>query len=242
MLSVVESAEILQVTPTRVRALIAQGALPAQKVGRTWTLREEDVMQRAATRPSAGRPRKADVPSPADDSKPHAAASELYRACKDHLAACPSAAEIAAIDDPEQAAFRIAVATSSSNANSRSSFAKGSSDERATVLRGVRRRERSRQIHPVPQRFLAHGGMPATMARVNPDEILREQGGDWSNGQDQVAAGRIALRSVDEHLAARRSFNQETTLAGHRACAPWPKHARRDTACSCSTSALQTRA
>ena len=83
MLSVVESAEILQVTPTRVRALIAQGALPAQKVGRTWTLREEDVMQRAATRPSAGRPRKADVPSPADDSKPHAAASELYRACKD---------------------------------------------------------------------------------------------------------------------------------------------------------------
>ena len=91
MLSVVESAEILQVTPTRVRALIAQGALPAQKVGRTWTLRE-------------------DVPSPADDSKPHAAASELYRACKDHLAACPSAAEIAAIDDPEQAAFRIAVA------------------------------------------------------------------------------------------------------------------------------------
>lgn len=63
MLSVVESAEILQVTPTRVRALIAQGALPAQKVGRTWTLREEDVMQRAATRPSAGRPRKADVPS-----------------------------------------------------------------------------------------------------------------------------------------------------------------------------------
>ena len=65
--------------------------------------------------------------------------------------------------------------------------------------------------------FWHTGGMPATMARVNPDEILREQGGDWSNGQDQVAAGRIALRSVDEHLAARRSFNQETTLAGHRA-------------------------
>ena len=65
--------------------------------------------------------------------------------------------------------------------------------------------------------FWHTGGMPATMARVNPDEILREQGGDWSNDQDQVAAGRIALRSVDEHLAARRSFNQETTLAGHRA-------------------------
>lgn len=64
MLSVVESAEILQVTPTRVRALIAQGALPAQKVGRTWTLREEDVMQRAEPRgPQAVRARR-DVPVP----------------------------------------------------------------------------------------------------------------------------------------------------------------------------------
>lgn len=27
--------------------------------------------------------------------------------------------------------------------------------------------------------FWHTGGMPATMARVNPDEILREQGGDW---------------------------------------------------------------
>lgn len=90
--------------------------------------------------------------------------------------------------------------------------------------------------------FWRTGGMPATMARVNPDEILREQGGDWSNGQDQVAAGRIALRSVDEHLAARRSFNQETRWPAIEPCAPWPKHARRDTACSCSTSALQTKA
>ena len=59
-------------------------------------------------RPQAVRARR--TFRPLQTSKPHAAASELYRACKDHLAACPSAAEIAAIDDPEQAAFRIAVA------------------------------------------------------------------------------------------------------------------------------------
>ena len=58
-------------------------------------------------RPQAVRARRTFRPL---QTKPHAAASELYRACKDHLAACPSAAEIAAIDDPEQAAFRIAVA------------------------------------------------------------------------------------------------------------------------------------
>ncbi len=63
MLSVVESAEILQVTPTRGAGAHRTRSIAGAEVGRTWTLREEDVMQRAATRPSAGRPRKADVPS-----------------------------------------------------------------------------------------------------------------------------------------------------------------------------------
>lgn len=62
MLSVAESASILNVSPARVRALISQGALPAAKVGRVWTLREEDVMQRASLRPTAGRPRKGRAP------------------------------------------------------------------------------------------------------------------------------------------------------------------------------------
>ena len=56
MLSVAQSAELLNVSPTRVRALIASGLLPAEKAGRAWVLREEDVMQRASLHARPGRP------------------------------------------------------------------------------------------------------------------------------------------------------------------------------------------
>lgn len=56
MLSVAQSAAMLSVSPARVRALIASGGLPAVKVGRAWCLREEDVLDRLARQPKAGRP------------------------------------------------------------------------------------------------------------------------------------------------------------------------------------------
>ncbi len=59
--------------------------------------------------------------------------------------------------------------------------------------------------------------MPKRMQRVNPDELLRKQGGTWISAHDQVAAGKAALRIIDACLAERRSFNQETTLTGHKA-------------------------
>ena len=59
--------------------------------------------------------------------------------------------------------------------------------------------------------------MPATMARVNSDEIVVAQGGDPASGADQLRAGREAVRLIEEHFAHRRSFNQETTLTGHAA-------------------------
>ena len=46
MLSVRESAQQLGVSPSRVRALIKEGRLPAAKNGREWMIREEDVLQR----------------------------------------------------------------------------------------------------------------------------------------------------------------------------------------------------
>ena len=45
MLSVGESARQLGVSPSRVRALIKEGRLPAAKNGREWMIREEDVLQ-----------------------------------------------------------------------------------------------------------------------------------------------------------------------------------------------------
>ena len=58
MLSVEESAVLLGVSGARVRKLIADGLLPAVKIGKTWALREEDVMERACSKPAGGRPRE----------------------------------------------------------------------------------------------------------------------------------------------------------------------------------------
>ena len=57
--------------------------------------------------------------------------------------------------------------------------------------------------------------MPTRMERVNPDELLRSQGGDWRNTKDNLAAGKVALRRIDELFSSHCSFNQETTLVGH---------------------------
>ncbi len=59
------------------------------------------------------------------------------------------------------------------------------------------------------------GSMPRSMLRVNPDEILREEGLDWRSRSAQVEAGRQALALVDDAFSHGWSLNQETTLAGH---------------------------
>ena len=46
MLSVEESARMLGISGARVRKLIADGLLPATKVGRSWTIEEAAVMDR----------------------------------------------------------------------------------------------------------------------------------------------------------------------------------------------------
>jgi predicted ABC-type ATPase len=60
-------------------------------------------------------------------------------------------------------------------------------------------------------------GFPKRMARVNPDEIVREQGGDWSSQVDQMRAAREAICRKKDFLARGVSFSQETTLSGRRA-------------------------
>ena len=59
-------------------------------------------------------------------------------------------------------------------------------------------------------------GMPTSMPRVNPDELLSANGGNASSARDQIQAGKEALALIDSHFAHRRSFNHETTLTGHR--------------------------
>lgn len=49
--------------------------------------------------------------------------------------------------------------------------------------------------------------------RVNSDEILVSNGGDWRNKRDQIRAGMEAVRKVDYFIKQGISFNQETKVA-----------------------------
>lgn len=133
MLSAVQAAEMLQVSPARVRALIKAGNLPATKVGRAWCVREEDVYRRVASHPGPGRPRLRNEMKPADDAKTNGAglgsravelagttsaaspdefleAHELYLACKKLFQALPGAEMMQQARSQEEASFYMAVA------------------------------------------------------------------------------------------------------------------------------------
>jgi len=60
LLSTSEAAERLGVSSSRVRRLVADGRLPAVRVGKTWVIREGDLRFVADRRPGwpKGRPRK----------------------------------------------------------------------------------------------------------------------------------------------------------------------------------------
>ena len=59
-----------------------------------------------------------------------------------------------------------------------------------------------------------HGKISGVFPRVNSDEILVANGGDWRSRKDQIEAGRTAVQLIKKHFGARESLNQETTLAG----------------------------
>lgn len=52
------------------------------------------------------------------------------------------------------------------------------------------------------------------LPRVNSDEILVKQHGDWKNEKDVITAMREAVRLQHKYLKTKISFTQETTLAG----------------------------
>ena len=115
MLSVSEAASILQISSSRVRALIASKALNARKIGRNWFLEEADVMERAAKRPSAGRPCAG-----AANSSSHEPESlrlnakvlemrEAYAQCRKLFATLPSEEAMQLAESPEEASFYMSV-------------------------------------------------------------------------------------------------------------------------------------
>lgn len=55
----------------------------------------------------------------------------------------------------------------------------------------------------------------ANTKRVNADEILRQQRGDWRSYADNLHAMRTELKLIDAYIQQRTSFHMETTLAGN---------------------------
>lgn len=51
--------------------------------------------------------------------------------------------------------------------------------------------------------------------RINPDEILRANGGNWKSSTDQANAMKEAVKRIKDYFKMGFSFNQETTLAGN---------------------------
>ena len=82
MLTVKQAAVMLGITDVRVRKLISDGILPAEKFGNTWSLSEQAVTDRIAAKPHNGRPRKdASVKAPGSQ-KDFSRQRNLYRECK----------------------------------------------------------------------------------------------------------------------------------------------------------------
>ena len=50
--------------------------------------------------------------------------------------------------------------------------------------------------------------------RVNSDEIVISNGGDWRNKSDQAKAMKMAVKLIKDCMNKGSSFNQETTLTG----------------------------
>jgi excisionase family DNA binding protein len=58
MIGTSEAARRLGVSPRRVAAMIEQGVLRAQKIGKTWVIDETEVAKVAKAERKPGRPRK----------------------------------------------------------------------------------------------------------------------------------------------------------------------------------------
>lgn len=114
MYTVNQVAKKLQVTPERVRNMIYDGVLPAEKFGRIWTISEEAVLQRLATKPGAGRPKSFDKTRETwvfgQTSLDAKKTRRLYNECKSMLSGCYDSEFLAQAESQEELAFYLTVA------------------------------------------------------------------------------------------------------------------------------------
>ena len=107
MLTVTQAAHELNISPSRVRKLIADGKINAEKTGSAWTIPESEVTLRKESSPSAGRP-KSSVAKPLQATK-CVNLHNVYMELKSGNYSRPSASTLSMMKDKEEIGFVLCV-------------------------------------------------------------------------------------------------------------------------------------
>ena len=110
MLTVKQAADLLCVTQARVRNMIYDGILPAEKFGSNWSIPDAAVIERVALKPKRGRPKKgADKNSNATSNNAEVV-HYLYQECKHNLSLGYDIDVLNQLKPPEERDFFITLA------------------------------------------------------------------------------------------------------------------------------------
>ena len=107
MLTVTQAAHELNISPSRVRKLIAEEKIKAEKTGSAWTIPESEVTLRKESSPPAGRPKKS-VAKPSQATK-CVNLHNVYMELKSGNYSRPSASTLAMMKDKEEIGFILCV-------------------------------------------------------------------------------------------------------------------------------------
>lgn len=75
------------------------------------------------------------------------------------------------------------------------------------IIAGVNGAGKSTLYQTIPEIFY-------NTRRINADEMLIKNGGDWKKVADNMKAMREAVKQMNQAIRNKQSFHQETTLAG----------------------------
>lgn len=110
MLTVKEAANILGVTPARVRKMIYDGVLPGEKFGSNWSIPKIAVINRSVAKQQSGRPKK-DVSKRVSQTTSQAAViGQLYKEVKEGLIPEYSIDALLQLETTEEREFYVTIA------------------------------------------------------------------------------------------------------------------------------------
>ncbi|MCL2756762.1 MAG: excisionase family DNA-binding protein [Coriobacteriia bacterium] len=110
MQTVEQAAEYLGVSQTRVRKMIYDGVLPAERFGRIWSIPDAAVISRHKSKPGSGRPKKDSVKDWKQIKGIPYTVQNLYHECRNSTAYRYEIDSIMNIATPEEKDFYIAIA------------------------------------------------------------------------------------------------------------------------------------